>query len=89
MRNKTAIDLELNQKQSKGYCIKIHLLRVHLVLTCWQLLMEKPEQCGLLKFLNLFLSFREDVVLKKTKFDLKKAQARSHILIGLSLSERT
>ena len=46
----------------------------------------KPEQCGLLKFLNSFLSFREDVVLKKTKFDLEKAQARSHILIGLSIS---
>ena len=46
----------------------------------------KPEQCGLLKFLNSFLSFREDVVLKKTRFDLEKAQARSHILIGLSIS---
>ena len=46
----------------------------------------KPEQCGLIKFLNSFLSFREDVVLKKTKFDLEKAQARSHILIGLSIS---
>ncbi len=46
----------------------------------------KPEQCGILKFLNSFLNFREDVVLKKTKFDLKKAEDRSHILIGLSVS---
>ena len=46
----------------------------------------KPEQCGLLKFLNCFLTFREDVVLKKTKFELNKAEARSHILIGLSVS---
>ena len=46
----------------------------------------RPEQCGLLKFLNCFLNFREDVVLKKTKFELNKAEVRSHILIGLSIS---
>ncbi len=46
----------------------------------------KPEQCGLVKFLNCFLEFREDVVLKKTKFDLSKALTRSNILIGLSVS---
>ena len=46
----------------------------------------KPEQCGLLKFLNCFLEFREDVVIKKTKYDLEKAQNRCHILIGLSIA---
>ena len=33
-----------------------------------------------------FLKFREDVVIKKTKYDLKKAEERAHILIGLSVS---
>ena len=46
----------------------------------------KPETCDLKKFLTSFLSFREDVVIKKTKFDLKKAEERAHILIGLSVS---
>ncbi len=46
----------------------------------------KPETCNLKDFLSNFLSFREDVVIKKTKFDLKKAEDRSHILIGLSVS---
>ena len=46
----------------------------------------KPEACGIIKFLNCFLNFREDVVIKKTKFELNKAQNRSHILIGLSIS---
>ena len=32
------------------------------------------------------MKFREDVVIKKTKFDLKKAEDRAHILIGLSIS---
>mgnify|MGYP001249507907 CR=1 FL=1 len=46
----------------------------------------KPETCNLKDFLTNFLSFREDVVLKKTKFDLQKAEERAHILIGLSVS---
>jgi len=46
----------------------------------------KPKICNLKEFLSNFLTFREDVVIKKTKFDLKKAEDRAHILIGLSVS---
>ena len=46
----------------------------------------KPQTCNLKDFLSNFLTFREDVVIKKTKFDLKKAEERAHILIGLSVS---
>ena len=46
----------------------------------------KPKTCNLKEFLENFLTFREDVVIKKTKFDLKKAEERAHILIGLSVS---
>ena len=46
----------------------------------------KPETCNLKDFLSKFLSFREDVVIKKTKFDLEKAEDRAHILIGLSVA---
>jgi len=46
----------------------------------------KPKTCTLKDFLSNFLSFREDVVIKKTKFDLQKAEERAHILLGLSLS---
>jgi DNA gyrase subunit A len=46
----------------------------------------KPKTCNLKDFLTNFLSFREDVVIKKTKYDLKKAEDRAHILIGLSVS---
>ena len=47
---------------------------------------NKPKNCNLKDFLENFLKFREDVVIKKTKFDLKKAEDRAHILIGLSVS---
>ena len=46
----------------------------------------KPQTCNLKEFLSNFLNFREDVVIKKTKFDLNKAEERAHILIGLSVS---
>jgi DNA gyrase subunit A len=47
---------------------------------------RKPKSCNLKDFLESFLKFREEVVVKKTKFDLKKAEDRAHILIGLSVS---
>jgi len=47
---------------------------------------SKPKNCNLKDFLENFLKFREDVVIKKTKFDLNKAESRAHILIGLSVS---
>ena len=46
----------------------------------------KPKTCNLKDFLTNFLSFREDVVIKKTKFELQKAEERAHILLGLSVS---
>ncbi len=47
---------------------------------------RRPKNCNLKDFLESFLKFREDVVVKKTKFDLKKTEDRAHILIGLSVS---
>ena len=47
---------------------------------------KKPKTCNLKDFLENFLIFREEVVVKRTKYDLKKAEERAHILIGLSVS---
>ena len=47
---------------------------------------NKPKTCNLKDFLENFLKFRENVVIKKTKYDLKKAEERLHILIGLSVA---
>ncbi len=47
---------------------------------------NKPKTCSLKDFLENFLKFREDVVIKKTKYNLKKAEDRVHILLGLSVS---
>ncbi len=47
---------------------------------------NKPKTLSLKEFISHFLSFREDTVIKKTEFDLKKAQDRAHILMGISVA---
>jgi DNA gyrase subunit A len=45
---------------------------------------NKPKILNLREFISEFLKFREDTVIKRVKFDLKKAEERAHILIGLA-----
>ena len=45
---------------------------------------NKPKILNLKEFISEFLKFREDTVIKKVKFDLKKAEERAHILIGIA-----
>ena len=45
---------------------------------------SKPKILNLKEFISEFLRFREDTVIKRVKFDLKKAEERAHILIGLA-----
>lgn len=44
----------------------------------------KPEQMNVRQMIEAFLSFREDVIARRTKFDLSKARDRAHILVGLA-----
>ena len=44
----------------------------------------KPEQMNVRQMIEAFLSFREEVIARRTKFDLSKARARAHILVGLA-----
>ena len=46
----------------------------------------KPEQLTLRAFLTAFVDFREDVVARRTAFELRKARERSHLLCGLAVA---
>jgi DNA gyrase subunit A len=46
----------------------------------------KPEQLTLHRFLSLFITFREEVVARRTAFDLRKARERAHVLCGLAVA---
>lgn len=45
-----------------------------------------PKLLNLKDLLNNYLTFQEDVIRRRTAFDLKKAQARIHILEGLRIA---
>ena len=55
----------------------IHFLAIH---------QSQPRTFGLRDLLWVFIEHRRDVITRRTRFDLKKAQARVHILAGLKLA---
>jgi DNA gyrase subunit A len=46
----------------------------------------KPEQLTLRAFLVAFVDFREEVIARRTAFELRKARERAHILCGLAVA---
>ncbi len=46
----------------------------------------RPRMMGLRAMLECFLTFREEVITRRTKFELAKARDRGHIVVGLALA---
>jgi DNA gyrase subunit A len=46
----------------------------------------KPEQMNLSDMLKAFVHFREEVIQRRTRYLLKKARDRAHILVGLGIA---
>ncbi|MCO6382042.1 DNA gyrase subunit A [Oceanicola sp. 502str15] len=46
----------------------------------------RPETLTLRGFLSAFVAFREEVVARRTAYELRKARERSHILCGLAVA---
>ena len=46
----------------------------------------KPETLTLRGFLTAFIGFREEVVARRTAYDLRRARERSHVLCGLAVA---
>ena len=44
----------------------------------------RPQQMNVREMLQAFLAFREEVIARRSKFDLAKARGRAHILVGLA-----
>lgn len=43
----------------------------------------RPEQLSLRDILKAFIDFREEVITRRTKFELAKARSRAHVAVGL------
>ncbi|MBR5236709.1 MAG: DNA gyrase subunit A [Clostridia bacterium] len=46
----------------------------------------RPKTMGLMEVLDHFIDFQEEIVTRRTRFDLEKAEARMHILEGLRIA---
>ena len=46
----------------------------------------KPELLNIKQVLQAFLAFREEVITRRTRFELNKARDRAHILVGLAIT---
>ena len=46
----------------------------------------RPAQMNLKEFLTIFVAFREEVITKRSKFELSKARDRGHVLVGLAVA---
>ena len=42
-----------------------------------------PRQVGILRILSAYIMHREEVIVKRSKFDLRKAEKRLHLVVGL------
>ena len=49
---------------------------------------NEPKILNILDMLKLYLLHQEDVVTRRTKYDLNKAEERAHILKGLLIALR-
>jgi len=47
---------------------------------------RQPHLLNLKEMLQLFIDFRKEIVIKRTKYDLRKAEERHHILLGLIIA---
>ena len=46
----------------------------------------RPRQMGLKDALQCFVAFREEVILRRARFELSKARDRGHLLVGLAIA---
>ena len=47
---------------------------------------NRPKVCTLKQLMEVFIAHRKEIVLRRTRFELRKAQERAHILEGLKIA---
>ena len=65
---------------------KMTALQSSFSVNCIALVKGRPRLLSLKEFVKYFVEHRHDVTIRRTQFDLKKAQERAHILQGLIIA---
>ena len=89
-RNGMRIVIELKKGVSPKIILN-HLfahtqLQVNFNVNALALVDGRPETLSLRRMLECFVGHRKEVILRRTRFDLRKAEEREHILIGLKIA---
>ncbi|MFN4226931.1 MAG: DNA gyrase subunit A [Candidatus Ratteibacteria bacterium] len=87
--DKSGIRVVLETKKGENVDIIINQLYKHTQLQTsygiinLALVNRQPRLLNIKEMLQHFIDFREEIVIKRTKYDLRKAEERHHILLGL------
>ena len=86
-RNGLRIVIDIKKEQDANlifnYLLKKTSLQVSYTYNVVAIVNKRPVQLGLLAMLDAYISFRQEVVLNRSKYQLSKIQSRCHILDGL------
>jgi DNA gyrase subunit A len=82
--------LELKKEENAGVILnnlyKHTKLQTTFGVICLAIVHGRPEVLPLKAMLRHFIDFRREVVVRRTQFDLRKAEERAHILEGLKIA---
>ena len=74
---------DANAELILNYLLKNTELQVNYNFNVVAICNRRPMQLGLLQILDAFISHQKEVILRRTRYDLKKAEERLHIVEGL------
>ena len=74
---------DANAELILNYLFKNTDLQVNYNFNMVAIVNRRPKQLGILEILDAFIAHQRDVILRRTRYDLKKANERLHIVEGL------
>ena len=86
MRIVIDIKREANANVVRNKLFKLTDLQSTFAVNCIAIADRRPQQLSLKDCIRYFVNHRHDVVIRRTKFDKRKAEERSHILEGLIIA---
>lgn len=86
MRIVVDLKRDANAQVVKNRLFKMTALQTSFSVNAIALVKGRPKLLTLKDCIKVFVDHRRDVVIRRTKFDLRKAEERSHILEGLILA---
>lgn len=86
MRIVIDIKREANANVVRNKLFKLTDLQSTFAVNCIAIAERRPKQLSLKDCIRYFVNHRHDVVIRRTKYDKRKAEERSHILEGLIIA---